>query len=461
MGLTRAGEVAAKTVYIIPVREEIGSPLVYLVRRGVKEAMSAKADLIVLDMETNGGRVDSMIEIMESLNRFPGTTVTYVNKTAFSAGALISFATSQIYMAPMAVIGAAAPVMASPEGGVQAMADTMEIKSASAISAMVRAQAEKHGHNPQVVDKMMKKTIELVIDGQIINRSGDLLTLSDTEAAKEYGNPPKPLLSSGTVESLDKLIEQLGYGSATRVEIKATGVEKLGSWLNTLAPLLLIIGAVGIYIEFKTPGFGLPGVIGIIAFALYFLGGYIAGLSGFEWVLVFLLGVVMVALELFVFPGTAILGVIGAVLMLVALVMALADVYPAVPAAPGMPRLPQFGARFNADSFRAPLQAMAFAGVGTVIAILLSRRFLPHTAFYRTIASESVSGETSVLAQAERQSVRVGLEGVAISNLRPGGKAQFGDDILDVVTQGDLIEKGARVRILGHSATEAIVERLE
>src|SRR5881628_1010738 len=113
-GISAEISAPAKKVYILPIREDIMPPLVYLVRRGVKEAMEAKADLLVLDMETNGGRVDSMREIIEIINKFKGETITYVNQKAFSAGALMSFATQKIYMAPGSVIGAAAPIMMSP-----------------------------------------------------------------------------------------------------------------------------------------------------------------------------------------------------------------------------------------------------------------------------------------------------------------------------------------------------------
>jgi membrane-bound serine protease (ClpP class) len=165
-----AEEVAAKKVYIVPVRDDIMPPLVYLVRRGVKEAMEAKADVLVIDMETNGGRVDVTEEIIEIINQFKGKTVTYVNKKAFSAGAFISFATQKIYMAPQSVIGAAAPILMSPGGaGTEAMPDTMEAKMTSAISALVRANAEKNGHNVEVADAMVKKTKELKIDGVVLN----------------------------------------------------------------------------------------------------------------------------------------------------------------------------------------------------------------------------------------------------------------------------------------------------
>lgn len=444
------GETASsgqKKVYVLPIRDDIMPPLVYLVRRGVKEAMEAKATLLVLDMDTYGGRVDSLLEIIKIIDNFKGETLTYVNHKAFSAGALLSFATKKVFMAPGGVIGAAAPVVMSPTGGgTEAMSDTVEVKSASAISALMRVNAEKNGYNKEVVDAMVKKTAELVIDGKVINRKGEILTLTDTEARATYGDPPKPLLSSGTVESIDALLDKLDFGSAVRADIKPTGVERLALWINMISPLLLIIGIAGIYIEFKTPGFGLPGIIGIVAFALYFFGGYIAGLSGLEWIAVFLLGLALVALELFVFPGTMALGLIGAVLILVALVMAMVDVYP------GMPAIPTF------QKLELPLRDLFIAFVGGAAAVLVLSRWLPKTPIYGKLVSHTASGMDTVAELEQKQTSRIGQTGVAVSSLRPGGKAQFGEEILDVMTQGEMIERGERVKIVGHSGTEAVVE---
>jgi membrane-bound ClpP family serine protease len=128
-------------VYIVPIQENIMPPLVYVVRRGVKEAMEAKADLLILDMKTDGGRVDVTEEIIQIISNFPGLTVTYVNDRAFSAGAFIAVATQKIYMAPQSVIGAAAPIMMAPGGvGTGNLPDTMEVKMTSAIRALVRVK---------------------------------------------------------------------------------------------------------------------------------------------------------------------------------------------------------------------------------------------------------------------------------------------------------------------------------
>jgi membrane-bound serine protease (ClpP class) len=447
--ITTAEDASVK-VYVLPIREDIMPPLVYLVRRAVKEAMEAHADLLVLDMDTNGGRVDVTEEIIQILNQFKGRTLTYVDHKAFSAGAFISVATQEIYMAPQSVIGAAAPIMLSPGGtGVEKTPDTVEVKITSGISALVRTCAEKNGHNKAVIEAMIDKNKELKIDGEVLNEKGQILTLTNLEAQKKYGQPPKPLLSKGTFESLDALLDSLGYAQATRVTVAPTGAEKLASWLSLISPLLLLIGIAGLYIEFKTPGFALPGIVGIIAFALYFFGGYVAGLAGLEWAAAFVLGVALVALELFFFPGTVIVGLLGAALMLAAIIMAMVDIYPGMPAIPTLPQL------------RLPVQSLLIAVVGAMGVGFVLSRWLPGTNLYHNLVSQSASGVDSVLAQAEQQALQVGQTGVAVSILRPGGKAQFGEQLLDVITQGELIEKGRGVRIIGHSATEAIVEALD
>ena len=434
-------------VYILPIREDIMPPLVYVVRRGVKEAMEANADAIILDMNTDGGRVDVTEEIIQIISKFKGTTVTYVNDRAFSAGAFISVATQKIYMAPQSVIGAAAPIMMSPGGtGAEKMPDTVEVKMTSAVRALVRTQAEKNGHNIDVIEAMIDKTKELKMGDEVLNKEGNILTLTDRQAAKEYGDPPRALLSSGTVESLEALLAQLGYAGAERVEIKPTGAEKLGIWINTIAPLLLIVGIVGLYIEFKTPGFGLPGIIGIIAFAIYFLGGYVAGLSAAGWIIVFVVGLILVLVELLVFPGTFIAGLVGAVLMLVALVMGMVDVYPGTPTLPTFPQL------------RVPVRDLSVAvGVSFLLALVLAR-FLPKTPLFRQLVSQTASGVRSVAALEAKQEARIGQVGVAISPLCPGGKARFDDQLLDVITRGEMVEKGRPVKIIGRSGLDAVVE---
>ncbi|MBM3845063.1 MAG: hypothetical protein FJ405_02095 [Verrucomicrobia bacterium] len=443
---------AARPVAILPIRDDINTPMVFLVRRGVKEAIEKGADLLVVDMDTNGGRVDKTQEIIEVLSQFPGSTATFVNKKAFSAGAFIAFGTQKIYMSPEAVIGAAAPILAAPGGGATEMNETLEAKMNSAVAAMVRASAEKNGHNVDVADSMVRRTKELLIDGETLNQQGEILTLTSRAASKSYGNPPKPLLSAGTHSSLDALLESLGRGASPRMQIELTGWERVGAFLSSqiVTMILLILGAGGIYIEFKSPGFGIPGIVGIVAFGIYFLGGYIAGLSGAGWMVLFFIGLALLVVELFIVPGTLVAGISGLFLMLVSLVMSLVDLYPV----PGrwLPTVP------GRDAFVEPIQTLAMAVLGSIVTIWALGKILPRTSLYRELLNPASSGAKADAQLLHQRETLLGKEGVATSPLRPGGRGQFGEVLCDIMTRGELIEPGTRVRIVDFSGAQAVVE---
>src|SRR5262249_16846704 len=151
-----------------------------------------------------------------------------------------------------------------------------------------------------------------------------------------------------------------------------------------------------------------------------------------------------------IYPGTIALGLIGSVLMLAAVVMGMTDLYPSN--VPGLPAMP------NLDSFREPLKNIPIATAGGVVAILILSRFLPKTPLYRPVVSQSASGVKTEIEQQQQRAALRGQTGVTISALRPGGKAQFGNQILDVISQGDMVPKGVKVRIIGYSGAEALVE---
>ena len=462
LGNDKASDDRQAKVYVVPVRDDIMPPILYVIRRGVKDAMEAEADCLIFDMETNGGRVDITEDIFDIIGKFRGETVTYVNKDAYSAGAFIAVATQKIYMAPQSVIGAAAPIMMGPTGGVSEMPSTMEVKINSAIRAKIRTQAEKNGYAVDVIEAMVDKTKQLERDKKIICQEGDILTLTNIEAEAKYGDAKTPLLSSGTVESIDSLINELGYAGALRVDIQPLGAEELGTWINAISPLLLLIGIIGLYIEFKTPGFGVFGAIGIAALVVYFFGGYVSGLAGIEWVAVFVLGVILVALELFWFSGTLIIGMVGVVCMLVALVMGMTDIYPDMPWFPtgegkgdSMPQVE--GIDFALPDFSKPIRDLMIAFVLSIPVIWALAKYLPQTAFFARFASEAASGVESVAALAAEVDSRLGQVGEATTPLHPGGKAMFGDDMCTVVTQGEMIAVGAQVKVIGHRGSDLLV----
>ena len=453
---------AQKKVYVVPVREDIMPPILYVIRRGVKEAMAAEADCLILDMETNGGRVDITEEIFDIIGKFKGETVTYVNKDAYSAGAFIAVATEKIYMAPQSVIGAAAPIMMSPTGGVSEMPSTMEVKMNSAIRAKIRTQAEKNGYAVDVVEAMVDKTKKLERDGKIICEEGDILTLTNLEAEAKYGEATTRLLSSGTVESIDALIIELGYDGAQRVDVAPLGVEELGTWINAISPILLLIGIIGLYIEFKTAGFGVFGAVGIAALVLYFFGGYVSGLAGIEWVGIFLVGVALVAVELFLLPGTIFIGLIGVVCMFVALIMGMTDLYPNMPWFPAgegkgnsMPQIE--GIHFALPDFSRPIRDLLIAFALSVPIIWALAKYLPQTAFFAAFTSSAASGVESVAVVAAELESRLGQAGTSTTPLNPGGKVMFGDALCNVITQGEMIAAGTTVKVIGHRGSDLLV----
>ena len=458
LGLTAA----QKKVYVVPVREDIMPPILYVIRRGVKEAMSAEADCLILDMETNGGRVDITEEIFDIIGKFKGETVIYVNKDAYSAGAFIAVATEKIYMAPQSVIGAAAPIMMSPTGGVSEMPSTMEVKMNSAIRAKIRTQAEKNGYAVDVIEAMVDKTKKLERDGKIICEEGDILTLTNLEAEAKYGEAQTRLLSSGTVESIDALIIELGYGGSQRVDVAPLGVEALGTWINAISPILLLIGIIGLYIEFKTAGFGVFGAVGIAALVLYFFGGYVSGLAGIEWVGIFLVGVALVAVELFLLPGTIFIGLIGVVCIFVALIMGMTDMYPNMPWFPAGDgngnSVPQIeGIHFALPDFSRPIRDLLIALALSVPIIWALAKYLPQTALFAAFTSSAASGVESVAAVAAELESRLGQAGTSTMPLNPGGKAMFGDALCNVVTQGEMIAADTPVKVIGHRGSDLLV----
>ena len=305
LGAAEAREVVGKgDVVVIPLKGEVAPSLVLFLRRAQKETERAGASAIIFDMDTYGGRLDSAEKITGILNHATIPTYTYINTNAGSAGALIALATKHIYMAPVSAIGAAAPILSTGED----LPPTQKEKTVSFWSALIRSNAVRNGHNPDVGEAFMNKEKEVKIGNRVLHPKGSLLTLSAQEAAEKING--KPVLAEGTAESIKELAQKAGLkGKIFRFE--PSGFEQLAFWLTALAPLLLLGGVLGAYIEFKIPGFGIAGAASITCFALFFLGHYFAGLAGWEAVALFVIGLVLVLLEVFVFGHSTI--IIGAV----------------------------------------------------------------------------------------------------------------------------------------------------
>src|SRR5438105_11535064 len=225
-------------------------------------------------------------------------------------------------MAPVSAIGAAAPVLPTGED----LPLTQREKTISYWSALIRSSAMKNGHNPDLGEAFMNKEKEVKVGDRVIHPKGTLLTLNTQEATEKING--KPLLADGVAESIVDLAKKADL-KGNVVSIKPTGFEQLALWITALAPLLLLGGIIGAYLEFKIPGATMPGIISAICFALFFLGHYLAGLAGWEVVALFVLGMALVLMEILFFAhSTIVFGVVGIFLMVASLLWAMVDRYP-------------------------------------------------------------------------------------------------------------------------------------
>jgi membrane-bound serine protease (ClpP class) len=432
-------------VVVAQMHGEIAPSLFMFLRRAQKAAEASGASAIIFDINTYGGRLDTAEEITGVLNHATIPTYSFINSNAGSAGAIIALATQHIYMAPVSAIGAAAPVLATGED----LPLTQREKTISYWSALIRGSALKNGHNPDVGEAFMDKNKEVKVGDRVIHPKGTLLTLNAQEATEKING--KPLLADGIADSIVDLTQKAGLkGNLTAVE--PTGFEHLALWITALAPLLLLGGIIGAYLEFKIPGASLPGIVSAICFALFFLGHYFAGLAGWEVVGLFFLGVVLVIIEILFFAhSTIVFGVLGIFLMVAALLWAMIDRYP------GETFFPSRGV------LALPLLNLSIAMASAAIVIAVLARYLPRTSFYRRFALMTSNPSGPSLAGAPREfasavAISPGMKGTALSILRPSGKAQFADHIVDVVTQGEFIAPETPVTVVQADGMRVVVK---
>src|SRR5215472_8733455 len=273
-----------------------------------------------------------------------------------------------MFMAPVSAIGAAAPILPTGED----LPATAKEKTVSYWSALTRNSAKKNRHNPDVAEAFMNKDKEVKIGDRVVHPKGAILTLNAQDATEQING--KPLLAEGIADSIADLTKKAGLtGNAATIE--PTGFEQIAFWITALAPMLLLGGILGAYLEFKMPGATWPGIISAICFALFFLGHYLAGLAGWEVVALFILGMALVLIEILFFAHTTIVfGVLGVFLIIASLLWAMIDRYPLQPFLP------------TGKMLAVPLLNMSIAIVASFIIIALLARYLPRTSIYRRFA---------------------------------------------------------------------------
>lgn len=423
--------------------------------RTFKKAELDGATAVIIDMDTPGGfSWYTKGLVLNSLQGLSYPTYTFVNTRAESAGAIIAIGTDHIYMRPAATIGSA--LVVSGSGG--DLSKSMNDKVTQMAIATVRNVAEIKGHNPDIAEAFVTSEKEVKVDGVVIHEKGKVLNLNTIRATEEIGG--RPLLAKGIANNIDDLIAQESL-SGEKIDAQILGLESFAKWVHKLSFALIMIGIAGAYIEMKAPGFGLPGISSVIAFGLFFFGNSAAGtLAGYELAVLLVIGLVLIAVEIFVFPGTMISGALGAILVFASLGFAMVDRVDFQWKWNDLPSASSWTSLFS-SSLRTLALGLCFA----IAAIILAMRFLPESKIGSWLildkavpagASIDIAGATE--DEPASQSY-LGWKGETTTDLRPAGKGEFKGRLLDIISEGEFIDKGNAVVIAKHEGSRVVVRR--
>ena len=432
-----------RPVIIVPINGEIEEGLAHIVKRAVKEAKLNKASALILNMDTYGGKVQAAESIMQSIGKLKIPTYTYVNTKAISAGALIASSTKYIYMAPQSQIGDAKIIQMSTIpflGGAKEIDEGMKEKAYSAVRAIVRSACEKNNHPYELFEAMMDEDIEIT---NVIAR-GKLLTLTASEAVTQN-------LAVAVSPSLDSMIETIGFADSPKNFITPRSGEHAARFFSSMmiSGLLLVLGLGGLFIEIKTPGFGVPGIIGIICMALFFWGHYTANLTGWFPVAMFIVGLILLILEIFVIPGFGVPGISGIILIVAALVLTMIDWVPG-----------DWSNTPSLNEISAAIAVVASSIVGAIVLIIIVAKFLPKTPGVKGVfLSNKIDKAHGYSAFTEKNYQQwINKKGIAKTTLRPAGKAIIGGELLDVVSQGDFINENSKIKVVHVDSNHIVVD---
>jgi membrane-bound serine protease (ClpP class) len=419
---------AKPLVYLVPIGGVIDLGLAPFVERALNEAADAGAAAVILEVNTFGGRVDAAVLIRDALLRSRVRTVAFVNQRAISAGALISLAAETVAMAEGGTIGAATPVQIGLPG---APAQPVEEKTVSYMRKEFRATAESRHRPPLFAEAMVDA--DVVIPGVI--EKGKLLTLTTAEALK-HGIAQ---LQSDSVEALLKALDLSGAEVHTAAE---TWAETVVRFLThpVVSSLLMTVGILGIIIEIQSPGFGLPGLVGLSCLALFLGGHWIVQLAGWEQVLLIGIGLLLLAVEVFVLPGFGIAGVFGILALLAGLGSSLV------------------GEGATWDALLAAVGRAALSLLVAIVAGFAVLRLLPRTPMgRRLILQTGLSSGSGYTSEPEGDHRWLGHRGTTVSPLRPSGIAQLDGERVDVVSEGGFLEAGMPVEVIRVDGNRIVV----
>ncbi len=416
-----------KKVYYAEIDGEIDLGMAPYVSRIVKEANEQNMDAIIFKINTFGGRVDAATQIKDAILSSDILTIAFINNRAISAGALIALSCNKITMVPGSSIGAATVVDQTGQ--------KVGEKYQSYMRSEMRSTAERNGRRTDVAQGMVDERI--VVEG--LDDSTTLITLTSTEALK-YG------ISDTSVNDLDDVLAAFNLKGARIISVHSNWAEDVVKFLNNpiVSTILIMIGFFGLMAEIKTPGWGLAGTAGLISLALFFGSSYILELASIVEILLFIAGIILIAVEIFVIPGFGFTGIAGIILIIASLFLALTG---------GL----EF---FDYDIIGTAIIQLAVALAGAFVSILLLAKFLPKSTFFnKLVLAEEETAEKGFVSYPSEKEL-VGKEGIALTTLRPGGTAEFNGKRVDVVADWQYIERGKKIKVLRVEGIKVVVREI-
>jgi membrane-bound serine protease (ClpP class) len=419
-----------KKVLQLSIKDDIDPRMNRYIELGLEAANLGDYDLVVIEMDTYGGLVNDAKDIVERLLDFEKPVYVFINKDAASAGALISIACDSIYMAPGASIGAATVVMGQGEAAPD--------KYQSYMRSTMRSTAEEKGRDPAIAEAMVDQNIE--IEG--VTKAGEVVTFTTSEAIT-HG------FCEGEVESIDEMLTKAGVAEYKIQEFEISTVEKIiALFLNPfVSGILIMIIVGGLWFELQSPGVGFPIMAAVTAAILYFIPYYLNGLAANWELVVFVLGIILIALELVAIPGFGVLGISGIILTVSSLILVMLgnDVFDFT--------LVPFDKIFVATA--TTLGAM----VSSFILLFFAGVQLTHTQFFNRVALSSVQNRSEGYTAKFRKESLLGMEGTAYTVLRPSGRVQINDEIHDAYTRGEYILKDDPIVVISEEGTTLLVKK--
>jgi membrane-bound serine protease (ClpP class) len=416
-------------VMLMKIQSEIDPRTNRYTKLALEEARAMEADLVVLELDTYGGAVNDADDIRTRIMEFDKPIYVFINKDAASAGALISIACDSIYMAPGASIGAATVVVATGEAAPD--------KYQSYMRSIMRSTAEAQGRNPRIAEAMVDENIAI----DTITKAGEVVTFSTQEAIK-YG------FCEAEVRSVEDLLERAGVTSYSMEEFKLSGTERIiRFFINPIVSgLLILIILGGIYFELQTPGVGFPLAAALLAAVLYFVPYYLNGLAENWEIIAFVVGLGLIALEIFVIPGFGIAGISGIVLSLGSLILVMLN-----------NDLFDFSFVDNQDIFLAVATTL-LSLLASVIIMFIGGMRLTQTNLFKRIALQTTQNRSDGYTSNFKQQSYMGKKGTAYTVLRPSGKIIIDGELFDAYTRGEYIDRNTTVIVIDESGTSLKVK---